>query len=85
MEAIGIQRLLLAAGLAFGLPAAGWSEPFYLPNEHPVIRLFGLPPAESGRVATGTTARATFDWANNSFDDWARGETLTLDGETYVA
>lgn len=85
MQATGIKRLLLAAGLSLCLPAAGRAAPFYLPNEHPVIRLFGLPPAESGLVATGAWVHGSIDIANNSTDDLAGDSSLMLDGETYVA
>ncbi|MBP7829110.1 MAG: DUF3187 family protein [Kiritimatiellae bacterium] len=85
METMRIQCLVLAAGILLGLSAAGRADPFYLPNEHPVTRLFGVPPAESGLVATGSWAHGSINIANNSTDDLAGDSSLMLDGETYVA
>ncbi|HOW98126.1 MAG TPA: DUF3187 family protein [Kiritimatiellia bacterium] len=85
MRANGIKRFSHAAGALLCLLAAGRAEPFYLPNEHPVTRLFGIPPAESGFIPEGWHARASFNWASISDDDMARGSSLMLDGETYVA
>ncbi|MBU1693561.1 MAG: DUF3187 family protein [Verrucomicrobia bacterium] len=72
-------------GIVLALLAPSWAGPFYLPNEHPVTRLFGIPPAESGFVAERTFLLASLDIANNSTDDLAGGEVLMLDGETTVA
>ena len=80
-----MRRLLPSIGAVLALLATAPASPFYLPNEHPVTRLFGIPPAESGFVADGTRVFGSLNVANNSHDDLAGRETLRLDGETYVA
>ena len=80
-----MRRLLPSIGAVLALLATARANPFYLPNEHPVTRLFGIPPAESGFVADGTRVFGSLNVANNSHDDLAGRETLRLDGETYVA
>lgn len=77
--------MLWALGVALALLVSARAGPLYLPNEHPITRLFGIPPAESGLVACRTSFLASLNIANNSTDDLTDSEVLMLDGETTVA
>ena len=59
--------------------------PFHTTNQSPVVQIFGLPALGDSRIlaAGGKELTLVLDVANNYVDDSARGEHITLDGETY--
>ena len=81
--------LLAPAALALaGGGAAVWAgEPFLTQNEHPLSRLYGLPPGGDAvpAAATGLQVRAALDIANNSYDRIRGADELVFDGETWCA
>lgn len=84
------QIIFLVLGLlaAVHSPEAGATgmdvEPFHVLDQGPFSLIFGLPPAEGGKLvpAGRLDARFVFDIANSDSGEWLPGETVELDGET---
>ena len=80
---ISIALALLA--LAGHPVAASAGEPFFISNENPLSRLYGLPAGgDAAAGPTGFLARASLDVANNSFQKSRGADELVIDGETWV-
>jgi len=60
-------------------------DPFYTRDQGPFSQIFGVPPAEGGKIvpAGRLDIRLVFDLANSDSGDWFPRETLELDGETH--
>mgnify|MGYP001312202743 CR=1 FL=1 len=60
-------------------------DPFYIRDQGPFSQVFGVPPAEGGKLvpARKLDIRLAFDLANSDSGAWLPQETLELDGETH--
>jgi len=81
---LGAAAFLLAA-----MPSAGFGmdiEPFQTRNQNPLIRIYGLPSIGSASVIRQGKLEGTLqaDLANNFAPGLRTGESIMLDGETYV-
>jgi hypothetical protein len=83
---IPLLLVLLASIHALETSAKGMDiDPFYTRDQGPFSQVFGVPPAEGGKLvpAGRLDLRVVFDLANSDSGSWLPRETLELDGETY--
>ena len=86
-SAIGLILLMTFTGsiLAEGAEESWKTAPFAVANPNPFILVHGLPATAPARLLPGgsSSLQLQVDLANNSMTSTEKGESISLDGETY--
>ena len=76
--------LLIVCCLLSAASLAQERSPLQVTNQHPLMTVFGLPPAESARILQPgqETSHISLDWASNYTTERNANEQVALDGES---